>query len=117
MGGIYRHYFSERCWHRGLQLVDLNVGELRELLAALHQTDISELILKSADFELTLRKPGAMTVVAASPAPPEAPASPMPIAPVAPTTPAPAPVPPHRRPESCRDYLPYGGHFLPFACP
>lgn len=76
--------------------MDLNVSELRELLAALHQTDISELILKSADFELTLRKPGAMTMVATSPvsAAPEAGGVPVPTAPVAPTIPAPAPVPP-----------------------
>ncbi|MFE4106500.1 acetyl-CoA carboxylase biotin carboxyl carrier protein [Almyronema epifaneia] len=36
--------------------MDLNFGELRELVAALNQTDIAELILKGGDFELTLRK-------------------------------------------------------------
>lgn len=42
--------------------MELNFSELRELVATLNQTDISELTLKSADFELTLRKPGAMPV-------------------------------------------------------
>ncbi|MCD8488605.1 MAG: acetyl-CoA carboxylase biotin carboxyl carrier protein [Desertifilum sp.] len=36
--------------------MQLNFNELRELIAALNQTDIAELTLKSADFELTLRK-------------------------------------------------------------
>jgi len=36
--------------------VQLNFNELRELIAALNQTDIAELTLKSADFELTVRK-------------------------------------------------------------
>jgi acetyl-CoA carboxylase biotin carboxyl carrier protein len=36
--------------------VELDFNELRELLTVLHQTDISELTLKSNDFELTIRK-------------------------------------------------------------
>lgn len=36
--------------------MQLNFNELRELIAALNQTDIAELTLKSADFELTVRK-------------------------------------------------------------
>lgn len=36
--------------------MQLDLKELRELLAALNQTDISELTLKSGDFELTVRK-------------------------------------------------------------
>lgn len=36
--------------------MQLNLNELRELLATLNQTDITELTLKSGDFELTLRK-------------------------------------------------------------
>jgi acetyl-CoA carboxylase biotin carboxyl carrier protein len=36
--------------------VDLDVTTLRELLTAFNQTNISELTLKSGDFELTLRK-------------------------------------------------------------
>lgn len=34
----------------------VNLSELRELLAAINQTDIEELTLKSADFELTVRR-------------------------------------------------------------
>jgi len=36
--------------------VQLDFNELRELLAAIAQTDIAELTLKSNDFELTVRK-------------------------------------------------------------
>jgi acetyl-CoA carboxylase biotin carboxyl carrier protein len=36
--------------------VPLDFNQLRELLAAIAQTDIAELTLKSADFELTVRK-------------------------------------------------------------
>lgn len=38
----------------------MNFNELRELVAALNQTDIAELTLKNAEFELTLRKPSAL---------------------------------------------------------
>lgn len=75
--------------------MELNFSELRELVAALSQTDISELTLKSADFELTLRKQGAASVVSPETVPTiesalgslEVPT------PAAPTT-APAPTPP-----------------------
>ncbi|MEM6835736.1 MAG: acetyl-CoA carboxylase biotin carboxyl carrier protein [Cyanobacteria bacterium P01_C01_bin.120] len=40
--------------------MELNFNELRELVTTLGQTDISELTLKGADFELTLRKQGAI---------------------------------------------------------
>ncbi len=49
----------------------MNFQELRELVAALDQTDIAELTLKNADFELTLRKPSALqpdVVLSAAPA-------------------------------------------------
>jgi acetyl-CoA carboxylase biotin carboxyl carrier protein len=36
--------------------VSINFQELRELLGAIAQTDITELILKNEDFELTVRK-------------------------------------------------------------
>jgi acetyl-CoA carboxylase biotin carboxyl carrier protein len=36
--------------------VSLDLHELRELLAAINQTDIAEFTLKSADFELTIRR-------------------------------------------------------------
>ena len=41
--------------------MDLSFTELRELVAALNQTEIAELILKGADFELTLRKQSALS--------------------------------------------------------
>lgn len=41
--------------------MELNFNQLRELIAALDQTDIAELTLKGADFELTLRKATAKT--------------------------------------------------------
>ncbi len=36
--------------------MSLDLNELRELLAAINETDIAELTLKSADFELTVRR-------------------------------------------------------------
>ncbi len=36
--------------------MSLNLNELRELLAAINQTDIAELTLKSSDFELVIRR-------------------------------------------------------------
>ena len=67
----------------------LSFNELRELVAALNQTDIAELTLKNDGFELTLRKPSALqpdVVVSATPAAPApvsnaAPAAPAPISP------------------------------------
>jgi len=38
--------------------VELNFNEIRELLTILDQTNVSEISLKSNDFELTLRKEG-----------------------------------------------------------
>jgi acetyl-CoA carboxylase biotin carboxyl carrier protein len=48
--------------------VSLDFNQLRELLAAIAQTDIAELTLKSTDFELTVRKgiptmPGSLPVI------------------------------------------------------
>ncbi|MEL6776348.1 MAG: acetyl-CoA carboxylase biotin carboxyl carrier protein [Cyanobacteria bacterium J06597_16] len=40
--------------------MNLSFNELRELVAALNQTDIAELTLKNPEFELTLRKPSAL---------------------------------------------------------
>lgn len=42
--------------------MELNVNELRELVAALSQSDVAELTLKSSTFELTLRKQGVVSV-------------------------------------------------------
>jgi acetyl-CoA carboxylase biotin carboxyl carrier protein len=47
--------------------VELSVTDLRELVAALGQSDLVELTLKSTDFELTLRKSGAIVAGAAAP--------------------------------------------------
>ncbi len=80
--------------------MELSVTDLQELVTALSQSDIVELTLKSADFELTLRKPGAM-VSASAPAPAasraleEAVASPPPmVEPMAPPPPAAPATPP-----------------------
>lgn len=51
--------------------MNLSLNELRELVAALNQTDIAELTLKNSDYELTLRKPAALqpnVVMGAAPA-------------------------------------------------
>ncbi|HSM81218.1 MAG TPA: acetyl-CoA carboxylase biotin carboxyl carrier protein [Nodosilinea sp.] len=78
--------------------MELSVTDLRDLVAALSQSDVVELTLKSSDFELTLRKPGAVTaaptllagegqaVAAPSPAPPPL-AEPAPATLAAPATP------------------------------
>jgi acetyl-CoA carboxylase biotin carboxyl carrier protein len=44
--------------------VSINFQELRELLGAIAQTDITELILKNDDFELTVRKDKGVVAVA-----------------------------------------------------
>jgi acetyl-CoA carboxylase biotin carboxyl carrier protein len=44
--------------------VSINFQELRELLGAISQTDITELILKNDDFELTVRKEKGLVAVA-----------------------------------------------------
>ncbi|MEM7796956.1 MAG: acetyl-CoA carboxylase biotin carboxyl carrier protein [Cyanobacteria bacterium P01_C01_bin.118] len=69
--------------------MDLDFGELRQLVAALDQTDIAELTLKNPQFELTLRKataPSQAVVVAPSDA-----AAAMPVMPGAAPAPAVAP--------------------------
>lgn len=65
--------------------MSLDFNQLRELLTAIAQTDIAELTLKSADFELTVRK--------GIPAPP-APATGFAVAPTEATLIPPAPSPP-----------------------
>ena len=66
--------------------MNLSFNELRDLVDALNQTDIAELKLKSAEFELTLRKPSALQ--------PDVVMSPPPAAPVATMGAMPAPPPP-----------------------
>jgi acetyl-CoA carboxylase biotin carboxyl carrier protein len=76
--------------------VSLDFNQLRELLSAIAQTDIAELTLKSADFELTVRKgtPTAPTLPSTLPSVGEVAASDF-MAVAAPTAvpPVPAPVP------------------------
>lgn len=77
--------------------MELNFSELCELVSTLNQTDISELTLKSADFELTLRKPGAIPLASSPEAVSIIQPAPVPLAEVPPAIAAPpaaAPVPP-----------------------
>ncbi|WP_370623326.1 acetyl-CoA carboxylase biotin carboxyl carrier protein [cf. Phormidesmis sp. LEGE 11477] len=58
----------------------MNFKELRELVAAIDQTDIAELTLKNTEFELTLRKPSALqpdVVLSAAHAVPTVPSAPI----------------------------------------
>ena len=43
--------------------MSINFQELRDLLGAISQTDITELVLKNADFELTVRKEKGLVAV------------------------------------------------------
>lgn len=79
--------------------MSFNFSELRELIGAIAQTDIGELILKTEEFELTVRKENKNAWVAptpiaptASPLPPAIEALPAVAAPAG--TPAEAPPPP-----------------------
>ena len=62
--------------------MNLSFNELRELVAALSQSDIAELTLKNTEFELILRKPSALqpdvVVSSTAAAPALSPASPPP---------------------------------------
>ncbi len=70
--------------------MDLDFSELRQLVAALDQTDIAELTLKNPSFELTLRKATApsQAVVMASETAAVSPVVPPPMAPPPPVAPA-----------------------------
>ncbi|MEO0869371.1 MAG: acetyl-CoA carboxylase biotin carboxyl carrier protein [Cyanobacteria bacterium J06642_11] len=75
--------------------MDLDFSELRQLVAALDQTDIAELTLKNPQFELTLRKataPSQAVVVASEASVPTAAISSLTTPP--PAAPAPAAPPP-----------------------
>ncbi|MEO0490434.1 MAG: acetyl-CoA carboxylase biotin carboxyl carrier protein [Cyanobacteria bacterium P01_A01_bin.123] len=83
--------------------MNLSFSELRDLVAALNQTDVAELTLKSGDFELTLRKQSTATplVVSETHTLSSQPAGPLPTSlptstPATPavSTPFPSPVPP-----------------------
>jgi acetyl-CoA carboxylase biotin carboxyl carrier protein len=91
----------------GNAIVELNFSELRELVTTLSQTDISELTLKGADFELTLRKQGAIPATApvAAISPQDQPAA-APIAtPATDMAPPPAAVPPTPPPSADSNLL------------
>lgn len=87
--------------------MELSVTDLRELVAALGQSDVVELTLKNADFELTLRKAGAMVVSApaATPALTADDSAPVSTAPAAEPEPAAAPAPPAPPPGKGSDLL------------
>lgn len=51
--------------------MSINFQELRELLGAISQTDITELVLKNDDFELTVRKEKGFVAVAPTAIPPQ----------------------------------------------
>lgn len=72
----------------------LNFNELRELLLALNQTDISELTLKSDEFELKVRRGTAIDAVAAPPSEATSRAAIAPIAEVSASSSSPVPSPP-----------------------
>jgi acetyl-CoA carboxylase biotin carboxyl carrier protein len=98
--------------------VSINFNELRELLGAIAQTDITELTLKSEDFELTVRKGSAVVsaspvAVAATSAPGIVPAMGV-EAPVLPPSEAPAPL--SELPEAAAP-SPVDKKWLPIASP
>lgn len=72
--------------------MSINFQELRELLGTISQTDITELVLKNDDFELTIRKDKGIVAVSQMPVP--SPAVEIPDTSPAPTTPATPPVAP-----------------------
>lgn len=82
--------------------MELNFNELRDLVTTLSQTDISELTLKGADFELTLRKQGA--IVSANPpvtvAVPQNPSAMMPAVEIPQATSSAPPAPPSPPPSA-----------------
>ena len=67
--------------------MSINFQELRELLGTISQTDITELVLKNDDFELTVRKEKGMVAVSQMPVS-------SPIATIADVDPPPPPQPP-----------------------
>lgn len=70
----------------------LDLTELRELLTALNQTDISELTLKADDFELTVRRGARLEMAPIAAAPVPQPTIAPPPEPAKPETPSAAPI-------------------------
>jgi len=73
--------------------VELDFNGLRELLAAINQTDVSEFTLKKGDFELIVRKGGLVSYSAPPSLPLPEPSAAVSLPPVA--LPPPPPVAPH----------------------
>lgn len=72
----------------------MNSEDLKKILDALAQADVSEFNLKTGDFDLSLRRgPQQVMVAAPAPAPVPVQAAPASVAPAAPTPAAPAPTP------------------------
>jgi acetyl-CoA carboxylase biotin carboxyl carrier protein len=69
--------------------LNVNLADIQSLIRSVQDSDVSELVLESGDFKLTLRKP--VVAVQAIPARAAEPAAPQ-AAPVAAQAPAPAPV-------------------------
>jgi acetyl-CoA carboxylase biotin carboxyl carrier protein len=76
----------------GHSYMQLDLDQLRDLLAAFEQTTITELILKGNDFELTMRRGGQTLVVEPSAALMSSMAN-VPSVPTAPPPPMPRPLP------------------------
>jgi acetyl-CoA carboxylase biotin carboxyl carrier protein len=85
--------------------VALDLGELRELLTAINQTDIAELTLKSDDFELTIRRGVQSEAVAPAPVVQLAPAAISPAIAAPSETKAPEPAAPASPPSNDRKYV------------
>ncbi|WP_448563091.1 acetyl-CoA carboxylase biotin carboxyl carrier protein [Trichothermofontia sp.] len=82
--------------------MQLEFSELRDLLTTLDQTDIEELTLKAADFELTIRRRSALVTheISAGMAATPAPIQPPEIAAIAPTAVPPSPAAPVAPPQN-----------------
>ncbi|MBC7883191.1 MAG: acetyl-CoA carboxylase biotin carboxyl carrier protein [Anaerolineae bacterium] len=76
--------------------MNIDLSEIRELIAILNQTDVTELTIEAENFKLSIRKEGGKAVVVPSPgATPTAVAS-VPIQTPGPTVPPPPPPPPEK---------------------
>jgi acetyl-CoA carboxylase biotin carboxyl carrier protein len=75
--------------------VEIDLAEIRELIAIVNQSNVTELVIESEDFKLAIRKSVEsvpVATIATKPAPQEIPAAVAPPIPAAPATPTEAPV-------------------------
>ncbi|UFP93884.1 acetyl-CoA carboxylase biotin carboxyl carrier protein [Gloeobacter morelensis] len=72
--------------------MNIDLSEIRELIAILNQTDVTELTIEAEGFRLSIRKESGKTVVQTGAGSPPAPVAPA--APVVSEAPAPPPAPP-----------------------